>query len=152
MDCRVIRRLISSLGLLFSCALMTSCEERRKEMDYRFNEKGEGWYFLIYEQPEAKKLPTLASRLQLEYPKGVRIVFTSTKPDFGWTKDRFFLNGKEVRSSELGGVHPSYYSTVAQGGRTLKYKKFYLGDFKKIDQYGDPDKILEELLNQSAAD
>lgn len=136
------------IGLFLVFSSIISCEERRQGIDYRFNEKSEGWYFLIYEQEGARELEVVLNRIQVEYQKGERLVTTSSSPDFGWAQDKFYLNGKEVRSSSLGGVHPSRFVKIKEAGKTLKYKEFYLGDFKNIDRYGDPDKVLEKLLSK----
>ncbi len=145
-------RISAGMGaFLIIFMLMSSCKERRHGIDYRFNEKSEGWYFLVYEQTGERILETVRNRLQVEYPKGERLVVTSSKPQFGWAKDHFYIDGKEVGSSYLGGVYPSRFVKVTERGKTLQYKEFYLGNYENIDRHPEPEKILKKLLEEKTS-
>lgn len=129
--------------------MLCSCAESESGTDLRLNEYAEGWYFLVYNRKEYPSLPVTRGRQQIDYPKGKHVILTSSEPDFGWTKLHCFLIGKKVSSSDLGGVYPSQYTEIKSSGEiVLSYQKFYIGDIGKIDEFGDPDEVLVDLLGR----
>lgn len=134
---------------IFLAFLLLACRESRHGEDYHFSDPVKnGWYFIIYEQSKAPALPILEGRVQIVFNADTRLLATSSRFEPGTAKDRYFIDKREVRSSELGGVYPCYIGKVALDGsdNLLEYKQIYIGDIKDVAVGGDPTEIMKQLF------
>jgi hypothetical protein len=124
--------------------LVAACRTKRQSKIYRLDSETRGWVVIVFNQPKAPPLPTQGDALLLDVPKS-GLLFTSTKSQDGYARDKFLVRYPDGREAPLPfddlRAHHVGVSTW-EDGKPIDSEMFFLGTRAELEAAEKDDKAL----------
>ena len=118
---------------VFAILSFSGCDHYRMPYRYEIPKGYKGWLFIIWERPEATRLPVEQNQVIIRFPPD-GVVKTSSSELHGWATDDYYWILPDGSQEHLGTTGSSLVNGQGAGtmnpglNQQVKFSYFYVGD------------------------